>query len=51
MAMTFDPEVAYMCHTYSLISAVSEHSVLRVWEIYGLENVVFNIAVYGPYKP
>ena len=24
--------------------------MLRVWEIYALENVVFNIAVYGTYK-
>ena len=26
-----------------------EHSVLRVWEIYALDNVVFYIAVYGAY--
>ena len=24
-----------------------EHSVLRVWEIYALENVVIYVAVYG----
>ena len=34
-----------------LISGVFEHSVLRVWEIYALENVLFYIAVYGFYKP
>ena len=28
-----------------------EHSMLRVREIYALENVFFCIAVYGPYKP
>ena len=33
------------------ISAVFKHSVLRLWEIYALENVVFYIAVYGPHKP
>ena len=27
-----------------------EHSVLRVLEIYALENAVFYIVVYGPYK-
>ena len=33
-----------------LISGVFEHSVLCVWEIYAfLENMVFYIAVYGPY--
>ena len=32
-------------------SGVFEHSVLRVLEIYALENVMFNVAVYGPYKP
>ena len=30
---------------------VVEHSVLCVWEIYALENVVFYIVVYGLYKP
>ena len=34
-----------------LISAVFEHSVLCIWEIYALENEVFYIALYGPYKP
>ena len=34
-----------------LISAVFEHSVLCVWEIYAWENVMFYIAVYGRYKP
>ena len=34
-----------------LISAAFELSVLCVWEIYALENAVFDIAVYGPYKP
>ena len=33
-----------------LISAAFEHSVLRVWEIYVLENAVFYIAVYWEYK-
>ena len=34
------------------ISGAFEHSVLRVWEIYALENAVFfYIAVYGSYKP
>ena len=33
-----------------LISVVFEHSVLCVQEIYALDNVVFCIAVYGPYK-
>ena len=28
-----------------------EHFVLHVQEICGLKNVVFYIAVYGPYKP
>ena len=23
---------------------------MRAWEMYGLENAVFYIAVYGPYK-
>ena len=27
-----------------------EHSVLRIWEMYALENVVFYIAAYGAYK-
>ena len=30
-----------------LISGVFEHSMLRVWEIYALDNVVFYIAVYA----
>ena len=34
-----------------LLTVVIEHSVLSVWEIYALENVVFCIAVYGVYKP
>ena len=34
-----------------LILVAFEHSVLRVWEIYALENAVFCIAVYGLYKP
>ena len=34
-----------------LISVAFEHSVLRVQEIYALENAVFCIAVYGLYKP
>ena len=33
-----------------LISVAFEHSVLRVREIYALVNVVFCIAVYGPYS-
>ena len=33
-----------------LISGAFEHSVLRVQEIYALENVVFTIAIYGLYK-
>ena len=37
--------------TVLLISAAFEHSVLHVWEIYALENVVLYIAVYGLYKP
>ena len=28
-------------HVLRLISGAFEHSVLRVWEIYALENVVF----------
>ena len=43
-------EAACLCGTVDF-SAAFEHSVLRVWEIYALENVVFCIAVYGPYKP
>ena len=35
----------------TVISVAFEHSVLRAWEIYALENVVFCIAIYGPYKP
>ena len=35
----------------SLISVASEHSVLRVRDVYALEIAVFCIAVYGPYKP
>ena len=38
-------------YTLQLISGAFEHSVLHVWEIYALENAVFYIAVYGPYKP
>ena len=34
-----------------LISAAFEHCVLCIREIYALENAVFNIAVYGVYKP
>ena len=34
-----------------LILGVCEHSMLRVWEDYALENAVFYIAVYGAYKP
>ena len=30
-----------------LISGVFEHSVLRVWEIYALENAVFSILLYN----
>ena len=30
---------------YQLISGAFEHSVLRVWEIYAVENVVLCIAV------
>ena len=37
-----------MDSTVQLISAAFE---LHVWEIYALENVVFYIAVYEPYKP
>ena len=33
-----------------LISVAFEHSMLCIREIYALENVVFYIAVYGPYK-
>ena len=36
---------------YSLNSVVFEHCMLCVREIYALENVVFCIGVYGPYKP
>ena len=60
------PKVRMYIHTYhinlvthekillcplQLISAAFEHSMLRVWEIYALENSVFYIAVYGTYKP
>ena len=34
-----------------LISAALEHFVLRALEIYALENAMFYIAVYLPYKP
>ena len=59
MAANFNVYSKYMyvdSYSYStcvlqLISVAFEHSVLRVWEIYALENVVFCIAVYGPYKP
>ena len=33
------------------IKGAFEQSLLHVWEIYPLENVVFYIAVYGLYKP
>ena len=33
-----------------IIQLISEHSVLHVREIYALDNVMFYIAVYGPYK-
>ena len=33
-----------------LISGPFEHSLLHVREINALENAVFHIAVYGPYK-
>ena len=35
---------------YKLISGVFEHSVLHLWEMYALLNVLLYIAVYGPYK-
>ena len=38
-------------HKPSVISGVFEYSVLHIWEIYALENAVFYIVVYGPYKP
>ena len=41
----------FAMHVVQLISGALEHSVLHVREIYALENVVFYIAVYGPYKP
>ena len=34
-----------------LISAAFEHSMLRVWEIYALENAMVYITLYGLYKP
>ena len=34
-----------------MISGAFEHFMLRVWEIYALENAVFYIAVYGSYNP
>ena len=39
------------CNYVQLISAVLENSVLRVTEIYALENVVFYIAVNEAHKP
>ena len=33
-----------------MISGPFEHSMLRVWKIYALENAVLYIAVYGLYK-
>ena len=36
---------------FPLYRVAFKHSVLRVWEIYALENAVFCIAVYGAYKP
>ena len=40
-------EILYSILTWNLVQLISgafEHSVLRVWEIYALENVVFYIA-------
>ena len=39
--------------TILLISGAFEHSMLRVLEIYALENVVFHIvlSLYEPHKP
>ena len=31
-------------------AAAFEHSVLHLWEMYALLNVLLYIAVYGPYK-
>ena len=39
-----------VCCVY-ICTVAFEHSVFRVLEIYALENAVFYIAVYGPYKP
>ena len=40
--------VGHACNRgLELISGLFEHSVLYMWEIYALENVVFHIAVYG----
>ena len=47
----------YILYMFSTYLAQSTHFctvgvlVLRIWEIYALENAVFYIAVYGPYKP
>ena len=41
-------------HLIHLFIAALDHGVtvqLRIREIYGLENVMFCIAVYGAYKP
>ena len=50
MVKSFGPLVQRTVHV-QLISVAFEPSVLCVWEIYALENAVFYIAVYGPYKP
>ena len=47
----FNVLVAYSMYNPVSTKCTVEHSVLRVREIYALENAVFCIAVYGPYKP
>ena len=44
-------DTSLLFHHLQLISGALEHSVLCAWEVYALENTVFYIAVYGPYKP
>ena len=38
-------------HYMQLISGVFEHSMLRIGEMYALENNVFYTVLYGPHKP
>ena len=47
----FSHNIALLLPSVQLISGAFEHSMLRVQEIYALDNAVSNIAVYGLYKP